>query len=199
MRPVLALYIGGMGSRKQNFYNNLVGRYGFEQAAPEIQDLYLDGKKEEAGAAMPDELIDVVSLCGPRDVVRERLARVPRRGRRHADGQPDGVDGRGPRRAAARRRRARRLSAAGARLRLFLGAFGQPGHAFPMLALGAELAAAATRSLSRPGRAGADTSSASGMQFVAAPEYPVFPTRERPLTPYEAVVAGDAGDPPGDR
>jgi F420-dependent oxidoreductase-like protein len=74
MRPVLALYIGGMGSRKQNFYNNLVQRYGFEDAAAEIQDLYLDGKKAEAGDAIPDELIDKVSLCGPRDVVRDRLA-----------------------------------------------------------------------------------------------------------------------------
>ncbi len=73
MRPILALYIGGMGSRKQNFYNNLVQRYGFEEAAGEIQDLYLDGKKEEAGVAIPDELIDMVSLCGPRDVVRDRL------------------------------------------------------------------------------------------------------------------------------
>jgi F420-dependent oxidoreductase-like protein len=73
MRPVLALYIGGMGSRKQNFYNNLVQRYGFESAAKEIQDLYLDGKKEEAGQAIPDALIDMVSLCGPRDVVRDRL------------------------------------------------------------------------------------------------------------------------------
>jgi F420-dependent oxidoreductase-like protein len=74
MRPVLALYIGGMGSRKQNFYNNLVQRYGFEEAAKEIQDLYLEGKKAEAGDAIPDELIDLVSLCGPRDVVRDRLA-----------------------------------------------------------------------------------------------------------------------------
>jgi F420-dependent oxidoreductase-like protein len=73
MRPVLALYIGGMGSRKQNFYNQLVQRYGFEQAAQEIQDLYLEGKREEAGAAIPAELIDLVSLCGPRDVVRDRL------------------------------------------------------------------------------------------------------------------------------
>ncbi len=74
MRPVLALYIGGMGSREQNFYNNLVQRYGFEAAAAEIQDLYLSGRKEEAGQAIPDELIDLVSLCGPSDVVRERLA-----------------------------------------------------------------------------------------------------------------------------
>src|SRR6478609_2651662 len=74
MRPVLALYIGGMGSRDQNFYNKLVVRYGFEDAAKEIQDLYLDGKREEAGAAIPDELIDMVSLAGPRDAVRDRLA-----------------------------------------------------------------------------------------------------------------------------
>ena len=73
MRPVLALYIGGMGSRNQNFYNNLVQRYGFEGAAKEIQDLYLDGKATQAAAAIPDELIDLVSLCGPRDVVRDRL------------------------------------------------------------------------------------------------------------------------------
>lgn len=74
MRPVLALYIGGMGSRDQNFYNRLVQRYGFEDAAAEIQDLYLSGKKEEAGAAIPNELIDMVSLAGPADVVRDRLA-----------------------------------------------------------------------------------------------------------------------------
>ncbi len=74
MRPVLALYIGGMGSRKQNFYNNLVQRYGFETAAKEIQDLYLDGKQAEAGDAIPGELIDQVSLCGPRDFVRDRIA-----------------------------------------------------------------------------------------------------------------------------
>jgi F420-dependent oxidoreductase-like protein len=74
MRPVLALYIGGMGSRDQNFYNRLVQRYGFEAAAAEIQDLYLSGKKEEAAHAIPAELIDLVSLAGPRDVVRDRLA-----------------------------------------------------------------------------------------------------------------------------
>ena len=74
MRPVLALYIGGMGSRQRNFYNNLVQRYGFEPAAKEIQDLYLAGKKAEAGDAIPPELIDMVSLCGPSDAVRDRLA-----------------------------------------------------------------------------------------------------------------------------
>jgi F420-dependent oxidoreductase-like protein len=74
MRPFLALYIGGMGSRQQNFYNQLVQRYGFEDAARQVQDLYLEGKKEEAAAALPDELIDLVTLCGPRDHVRDRLA-----------------------------------------------------------------------------------------------------------------------------
>jgi F420-dependent oxidoreductase-like protein len=74
MRPVLALYIGGMGSRDQNFYNKLVQRYGFERAAAEIQNLYLEGKKAEAGEALPVELIDLVSLCGPADVICDRLA-----------------------------------------------------------------------------------------------------------------------------
>jgi F420-dependent oxidoreductase-like protein len=73
-RPLLALYIGGMGSRKQNFYNNLVQRYGFEAEAKEIQDLYLEGRKDEAGAAIPDRLIDMVSLCGPRDQVADRIS-----------------------------------------------------------------------------------------------------------------------------
>jgi len=74
MRPFLALYIGGMGSRKQNFYNQLVQRYGYEDAAKEVQDLYLDGKKDEAMAAIPADLIDSVSLCGTADQVRDRLA-----------------------------------------------------------------------------------------------------------------------------
>ena len=74
MRPFLALYVGGMGSREQNFYNQLVRRYGFEDAARAVQDLYLDGRKDEAAAALPAELIDAVSLVGPPDVVRDRLA-----------------------------------------------------------------------------------------------------------------------------
>ena len=73
MRPFIALYVGGMGSREKNFYNVLVQRYGFEEAAREIQDLYLDGKKDEAAAAIPPELIDLVSLVGPRERVKERL------------------------------------------------------------------------------------------------------------------------------
>jgi F420-dependent oxidoreductase-like protein len=73
MRPFLALYIGGMGSREKNFYNQMVGRYGFEDAARRVQDLYLEGHKEEAAAALPGELIDAVTLCGPSDRVRDRL------------------------------------------------------------------------------------------------------------------------------
>ena len=74
MRPFLALYVGGMGSRDKNFYNALVRRYGFEDAAEEVQELYLAGKKEEAAAALPDDLVDITSLCGPKERVAERLA-----------------------------------------------------------------------------------------------------------------------------
>jgi F420-dependent oxidoreductase-like protein len=73
MRPFIALYVGGMGSRDKNFYNALVRRYGFEEAADEVQDLYLSGKKDEAAAALPAELIDKVALVGPVDRVKERL------------------------------------------------------------------------------------------------------------------------------
>jgi F420-dependent oxidoreductase-like protein len=73
MRPGLALYVGGMGSREQNFYNRLVRRYGFEREARQIQELYLSGKKDEAAEAVPIELIDMVSLCGSADLVRGRL------------------------------------------------------------------------------------------------------------------------------
>ncbi|UGS37077.1 LLM class F420-dependent oxidoreductase [Capillimicrobium parvum] len=73
LRPFIALYVGGMGSRKQNFYNQIVRRYGYEDAAIRIQDLYLDGRKEEAAAAIPGELIDQIALVGPPEQVRERL------------------------------------------------------------------------------------------------------------------------------
>ena len=73
MRPVLALYVGGMGSREQNFYNRLVSTYGFEKAAQEVQELYLEGKKTEAMFALPDELIDLVSIVGPRDKAKEKI------------------------------------------------------------------------------------------------------------------------------
>jgi F420-dependent oxidoreductase-like protein len=73
LRPMLALYVGGMGSRDKNFYNALVQRYGFEDAAKEVQDLYLDGKKDEAAAKLPAELIDMVALVGPKERVGDRL------------------------------------------------------------------------------------------------------------------------------
>jgi F420-dependent oxidoreductase-like protein len=74
LRPMLALYVGGMGARGKNFYYDLAVRYGFEGAAAEIQDFYLAGDKGAAMARVPAELIDAVALVGPRDRVRERLA-----------------------------------------------------------------------------------------------------------------------------
>ncbi len=73
IKPMVALYVGGMGARGKNFYNDLACRYGYEAAAKEIQDLYLDGKKAEATAAVPDELIDEVALVGPRERIADRL------------------------------------------------------------------------------------------------------------------------------
>jgi F420-dependent oxidoreductase-like protein len=74
MRPFLALYVGGMGSREQNFYNDQARRFGFERQAAEVQEHYLAGDRAEAMAALPDELIDLVTLCGPAGRVGERLA-----------------------------------------------------------------------------------------------------------------------------
>jgi alkanesulfonate monooxygenase SsuD/methylene tetrahydromethanopterin reductase-like flavin-dependent oxidoreductase (luciferase family) len=74
MRHYVALYTGGMGSRKQNFYNALMRRYGFEEAATRVQELYLEGRRDEAAAALPGELIDTVAMVGPADRVRERIA-----------------------------------------------------------------------------------------------------------------------------
>jgi len=74
VRPLIALYVGGMGSRDQNFYNRLVSRHGFADEAREIQALYLAGERQAAIAAVPDRLIDEVSLCGSADSVRERVA-----------------------------------------------------------------------------------------------------------------------------
>jgi F420-dependent oxidoreductase-like protein len=73
LKPHVALYVGGMGAKGKNFYNALVSRYGWEAEAAEIQELYLAGKQREAIAAVPDELVDAVSLVGPKERIRERL------------------------------------------------------------------------------------------------------------------------------
>lgn len=73
VKPFIALYVGGMGARDKNFYFNLACRYGYEEAANTIQDLFLAGRKAEAAMAVPDRFVDEVALCGPRERVAERL------------------------------------------------------------------------------------------------------------------------------
>lgn len=73
VKPQLALYVGGMGARGKNFYNDLISSYGFEAEAARIQDLYLEGRRDEAIAAVPDELVRAVSLIGPASYVAERV------------------------------------------------------------------------------------------------------------------------------
>lgn len=73
-KPHLALYIGGMGARGQNFYHKLATRYGYGEVADHIQDLFLSGRKAEAIAAVPDDLVRQVNLIGPRGFVKERIA-----------------------------------------------------------------------------------------------------------------------------
>ena len=75
IRGSMALYIGGMGAREKNFYNTYAKKLGFEEAAVKIQDLYLAGRKDEAMAAVPAELIDACHLVGPADRIRDRLQR----------------------------------------------------------------------------------------------------------------------------
>jgi F420-dependent oxidoreductase-like protein len=73
IKPFLALYVGGMGAKGKNFYYDLACRYGFSEAADRVQELYLQGRKDEAAKAIPDELVDAVALCGPRERIAERL------------------------------------------------------------------------------------------------------------------------------
>jgi len=73
-RAMAALYLGGMGARDRNFYNQLACRYGYEAEAREVQDLYLEGRKEEAAARVPAEFLELTNLVGPEGYVRERLA-----------------------------------------------------------------------------------------------------------------------------
>lgn len=73
VKMMLSFYIGGMGAKKRNFHTELMGRMGFEAEANKIQDLFMEGKRAEAIAAVPDQFADEVSLCGPRDRVKERI------------------------------------------------------------------------------------------------------------------------------
>jgi F420-dependent oxidoreductase-like protein len=82
-RAMYALYIGGMGARGKNFYNTVMTRQGWADAAKEVQDLYLDGKKEEAAAALPDEFIEKATLIGEPAFVRERIAALQEAGVTH--------------------------------------------------------------------------------------------------------------------
>jgi F420-dependent oxidoreductase-like protein len=74
LRPYYALYVGGMGARGANFYNDLARTYGFEAEAEKIQDLFLEGRQRDAAAAVPDQLIDEMALVGPPERIRDRLA-----------------------------------------------------------------------------------------------------------------------------
>ena len=82
VKSALALYIGGMGARNKNFYNDYVKRMGYEEAAIRIQDLFLDGKRDEAREAVPDKLVDAMHLCGPADKIRDHLKRWKEAGKK---------------------------------------------------------------------------------------------------------------------
>jgi F420-dependent oxidoreductase-like protein len=82
-RPMFALYIGGMGAKGKNFYNDLVREYGYEAEAEKIQDLYLDGRKDEAAAAVPQDLLEMCNLVGPESYVKERIAAFEESGVTH--------------------------------------------------------------------------------------------------------------------
>jgi F420-dependent oxidoreductase-like protein len=79
-RPMTALYVGGMGARGKNFYNDVFASYGYEREAREIQDLYLSGKKAEAAAAVPKSFVEATTLIGPRAFVAERVAELKESG-----------------------------------------------------------------------------------------------------------------------
>ena len=87
-RPMLALYIGGMGAKGRNFYNDLACRYGYEKEAAAIQDLYLSGKKAEAAALVPGEMLQLTSLIGPVGYVAERVEALREAGVTHVQVDP---------------------------------------------------------------------------------------------------------------
>ncbi|MGE0879395.1 MAG: LLM class F420-dependent oxidoreductase [Acidimicrobiia bacterium] len=86
-----ALYMGGMGARGKNFYNDLLKRYGYEREAEQIQDLFLTGKRAEAAALVPDELLDATNLCGPIGLIKERIAMYKEAGVTHLQVTPKPV------------------------------------------------------------------------------------------------------------
>lgn len=88
IRSHVALYAGGMGAKSKNFYNDVLRRAGFEEAAARISDLYLDGKKAEAAAAVPDVVVEGLTMCGPRSYVQERIAAYREAGVTHLQVQP---------------------------------------------------------------------------------------------------------------
>jgi F420-dependent oxidoreductase-like protein len=87
-RSMIALYVGGMGAKGKNFYNELAVRYGFEREAAVIQDLYLSGQKREAEAAVPEEFLRLTTLCGPASYVAERIAAYREAGVTHLQVHP---------------------------------------------------------------------------------------------------------------
>jgi F420-dependent oxidoreductase-like protein len=87
-RSMVALYVGGMGARGKNFYNELAVRYGYEKEAAIIQDLYLAGKKKEAEAAVPSEFLELTTLCGPEGYVKDRMAAFKEAGVTHLQVHP---------------------------------------------------------------------------------------------------------------
>jgi F420-dependent oxidoreductase-like protein len=91
-RPMIALYVGGMGAKGKNFYNTLARRYGYEDAADRIQELYLAGRKDEAAAAVPDEMVELTNLVGPESHVRERVEAFRAAGVTHLNVTPVGDD-----------------------------------------------------------------------------------------------------------
>ncbi len=91
-RGLFSLYIGGMGARGRNFYNTVFERQGYPDEAKLVQDLYLDGRKEEAAAALPDDFIDRTTLIGPPGHVKERIAALREAGVTHLQANPVGTD-----------------------------------------------------------------------------------------------------------
>jgi F420-dependent oxidoreductase-like protein len=91
-RPNVALYVGGMGARDQNFYNSICQKYGYVDEAIEIQDLYLSGKKDEAAAAVPSQMLENTNLVGPTSYVKERIAAYKEAGVTHLSVSPVGKD-----------------------------------------------------------------------------------------------------------